>query len=117
MYSNIITLVLSVITGLLILYLIVSILDRASGSIDDTMEDYNIGPTREEYLRKYDTSLLIEEILQEYEQLGIKLPLDILEELEFYNFKDRDEAINFIENQRIHWKYENMKKYRKNLFK
>ena len=45
-----------------------------------------------------------------YEQSNIRLPSDILEELSINHFYSLDETIDFIENQRSHWKLENTKK-------
>lgn len=49
--------------------------------------------------------------LDVYERAGIKIPLDIIEELSFIDpLKTKEEAINYIENQRANWKLENSKK-------
>lgn len=56
------------------------------------------------------------DIIELYNKMGIKLPLDIIEELEYNNFSNELDIIAYIENQRIHWKYECMKKFKKDLF-
>lgn len=56
------------------------------------------------------------DVIELYNKMGIKLPLDILEELEYNNFSNELDIIAYIENQRIHWKYECMKKFKKDLF-
>lgn len=55
-------------------------------------------------------SPLVDTALDIYEQSMIKLPLDIIEELSYSEFKDVDEVIKFIEMQRVNWKFENQKK-------
>lgn len=55
-------------------------------------------------------SPLVDTALDIYEQSMIKLPLDIIEELSYTEFKNVDEVIKFIEMQRVNWKFENQKK-------
>ncbi|QOR56299.1 GP16.7-like replication protein [Bacillus phage DLc1] len=45
-----------------------------------------------------------EEALNKYEYYGIRLPIDIVEELAYSNCVTYHSAINFIENQRKVWK-------------
>ena len=52
----------------------------------------------------------INKVLQEYERSGIKIPLDIVEELNYNNFDSEDQIKNFIQVQRNNWKLENNKK-------
>ncbi|QHJ75884.1 hypothetical protein [Bacillus phage SRT01hs] len=52
-----------------------------------------------------------EEALEVYERLGIKIPLDIIEELTYLNgFRTKDEVMSYIETMRNNWKQENSKK-------
>ena len=53
-------------------------------------------------------------VIDLYYKINIRLPYDILEELTFYNSKDKKEIFQFIELQRNHWKLENSKKMYKN---
>lgn len=59
---------------------------------------------------KYKLSDTIEVVLTTYDQSGIRLPLDIIEELDYLNLTTESEITAYIESQRIHWKYECMKK-------
>lgn len=59
---------------------------------------------------KYELSDTIEKVLNTYDQSGIRLPLDIIEELDYLNLTSEVEITEYIESQRIHWKYECMKK-------
>ncbi len=59
---------------------------------------------------KYELSDAIEKVLTTYDQSGIRLPLDIIEELDYLNLTSEAEITAYIESQRIHWKYECMKK-------
>lgn len=52
----------------------------------------------------------INKVLQDYERVGIKIPLDIIEELNYHNFDSEDQIKNFIQVQRNNWKLENNKK-------
>lgn len=64
---------------------------------------------------KKELSLNIITVLKIYEVSGIKLPFDIIEELEYLNIDSKTEIYSFIENQRQHWKLENTKKPYKKL--
>lgn len=48
--------------------------------------------------------------LDEYDRAGIRIPLDIIEDLSGENFTDKEEAIKLIEMHRTNWKFENQKK-------
>ena len=50
-------------------------------------------------------------IITKYERLGIAIPYDILEDIQFMTFNNDKEMIEYIENQRVKWKYECMKKF------
>lgn|SRR5699024_1088145 len=59
-------------------------------------------------------TIVVNEVLNIYEESNIKIPLDIIEELQFMNFSNEKQVFEYIENQRNHWKLENNKKpYRK----
>jgi len=45
-----------------------------------------------------------EEALELYEKLGIRIPVDIVEELSYSNYVTYNNAVNFIETQRKIWK-------------
>lgn len=65
-------------------------------------------------VKKIDPSTNLTEIfneaLDEYDRAGIRIPVDIIEDLQHEEFKSVDEAIQSIENQRTNWKLENQKK-------
>lgn len=50
------------------------------------------------------------EVLDKYERSNIRIPADILEELPYLTKLDEDETLEYIEQQRQHWKLENGKK-------
>jgi hypothetical protein len=50
------------------------------------------------------------EILDIYENAGIRIPVDILEDLQNMKLTNTKDIFNFIEIQRRYWKLENMKK-------
>lgn len=52
----------------------------------------------------------VEEVLMYYYEIGVKLPFDILEELQFINLEDKALIFDRIELMRQHWKLENSKK-------
>ena len=53
-------------------------------------------------------------ILDIYQESGIRIPVDILEELSYMRFTEEKDTFNYIENQRHFWTLENRKKpYRK----
>lgn len=65
------------------------------------------------YAKQYGTFQVehYREALDVYERSGIKLPLDIIEELTFVDFlKTKEDVMDYIENQRSNWKLENSKK-------
>ena len=64
--------------------------------------------------RSNNFTIVVNEVLNIYEESNIKIPLDIIEELQFINLSDEKQVFEYIENQRNHWKLENNKKpYRK----
>ena len=66
------------------------------------------------YNRGNNLSNVVNEVLDIYEQSNIKIPLDIIEELQYMSLSDEKQVFEYIENQRNHWKLENNKKpYRK----
>jgi len=60
--------------------------------------------------RKSNLSNIVNQVLDIYEQSNIKIPIDIIEELQFINLIDDKQVFDYIENQRNHWKLENNKK-------
>ncbi|CAC21541.1 GP16.7-like replication protein [Bacillus phage GA1] len=65
------------------------------------------------YAREYGGTQVqhYKEALDEYEKSGIKIPLDIIEEITFIdNLRTKEEVMNYIENHRANWKLENSKK-------
>ena len=60
--------------------------------------------------RKSNLSNVVNEVLDIYEKSNIKIPLDIIEELQYINLTDKKQVFDYIENQRNHWKLENNKK-------
>lgn len=54
------------------------------------------------------------QVLDEYEHQGIKIPVDIIDDLVFMNIDDKERLYLFIENQRKNWKNEHMKRFTKN---
>lgn len=60
--------------------------------------------------RTSNLSNVVNEVLDIYDQSNIKLPLDIIEELQYANLSTDKQVYDYIENQRNHWKLENNKK-------
>lgn len=52
-----------------------------------------------------------ERVLDEYDRQGIKIPIDIIDDIVGLNIIDRNELYTFIENQRKNWKNEHMKRF------
>lgn len=69
-------------------------------------------------VKKYDKTMQLQEVTLEvldiYEQSGIKIQADILEDLSHEVFYSKKDVYNFIENQRRNWKQENTKQPYKN---
>ena len=55
----------------------------------------------------------LDKALDEYDQLGIRIPADIIEDLSTQQFNSVDHAIKRIELHRNNWKVENSKKFRR----
>ena len=53
---------------------------------------------------------VLDQVLQRYFDLNIRIPLDIIEEAARLTFTDESEVIAYIEQQRNHWKLECQKK-------
>lgn len=49
-------------------------------------------------------------VLNHYEQSNIRIPVEIIEDLQYMDLLDEQEIHKFIENQRLYWKLENTKK-------
>ena len=54
--------------------------------------------------------LVLDQVLQRYFDLNIRIPLDIIEEAARLTWTDESEVIAYIEQQRNHWKLECQKK-------
>ena len=54
--------------------------------------------------------LVLDQVLQRYFDLNIRIPLDIIEEAARLTWTDETEVIAYIEQQRNHWKLECQKK-------
>ena len=54
--------------------------------------------------------LVLDNVLQRYFDLNIRIPLDIIEEAARITWTDESEVIAYIEQQRNHWKLECQKK-------
>lgn len=54
--------------------------------------------------------LVLDQVLQRYFDLNIRIPLDIIEEAARWTWEDESEVIAYIEQQRNHWKLECQKK-------
>ena len=54
--------------------------------------------------------IMVNEVLNVYDQSNIKIPADILEDITVITFENAKEEFDFIENQRYYWKLENTKK-------
>ena len=54
--------------------------------------------------------LVLDQVLQRYFDLNIRIPLDIIEEAARLTWTDEAEVIAYIEQQRNHWKLECQKK-------
>lgn len=53
---------------------------------------------------------VLDQVLQRYFELNIRIPLDIIEEAARMTWTDESEVIAYIEQQRNHWKLECQKK-------
>ena len=53
---------------------------------------------------------VLDQVLQRYFDLNIRIPLDIIEEAARMTWEDESEVIAYIEQQRNHWKLECQKK-------
>lgn len=53
-----------------------------------------------------------EKILKQYHSQNIKIPFDIIEELDYQTYTEPCDIIEFIESQRYNWKLENQKKFK-----
>ena len=53
---------------------------------------------------------VLDQVLQKYFDLNIRIPLDIIEEAARLTWTDENEVIAYIEQQRNHWKLECQKK-------
>ncbi|URQ05135.1 DNA-binding protein [Bacillus phage Sarmo] len=65
------------------------------------------------YAREYGGTQVehYKEALDEYEKSGIKLPLDIIEELTFVDYlRTKEDVMTYVETHRANWKLENSKK-------
>ena len=54
--------------------------------------------------------MVLDQVLQRYFDLNIRIPLDIIEEAARLTWTDESEVIAYIEQQRNHWKLECQKK-------
>ena len=54
--------------------------------------------------------MVLDQVLQRYFDLNIRIPLDIIEEAARLTWTDESEVISYIEQQRNHWKLECQKK-------
>ena len=54
--------------------------------------------------------MVLDQVLQRYFDLNIRIPLDIIEEAARLTWNDETEVIAYIEQQRNHWKLECQKK-------
>ena len=54
--------------------------------------------------------MVLDQVLQRYFDLNIRIPLDIIEEAARLTWTDETEVIAYIEQQRNHWKLECQKK-------
>ena len=52
----------------------------------------------------------VNQVLDLYDEVNIKIPLDIIEDLAHASLTTTSEVSDYIENQRLHWKLENSKK-------
>lgn len=55
-------------------------------------------------------SEVMNQVLDTYDRQGIRVPLDIIEDLQHTEFNSVQSCINAIEQQRYNWKLENGKK-------
>lgn len=60
--------------------------------------------------RKSNLSNVVNEVLNIYEESNIRIPLDIIEELQYMNLTNEKQVYEYIENQRNFWTLENRKK-------
>lgn len=96
---------------MLLVYIIAILFIYVKRKLNDT-NDYSVYNDRP-LLRLNDD---IQNIISLYEKMGIMLPYDIIEELDYHNFHSEVDIIAFIENKRNHWKLECSKKMKKDLF-
>ena len=60
--------------------------------------------------RKTNLTITQTQVLDNYEKSNIRIPIEIIEDLEYNRITDKKEIEKFIENQRYYWKLENTKK-------
>lgn len=60
--------------------------------------------------RESNLSNVVSKVLDIYEESSIRIPLDIIEELQFIQLSDEKQVFDYIENQRNIWVFENRKK-------
>ena len=48
--------------------------------------------------------------LEQYDRQGIRIPIDIIEDLQYEQFESIDDCMKSVEQQRHNWKLENSKK-------
>lgn len=75
------------------------ILSNLENQIQNKTVDRSVGLTKAE-----------NRVLDTYDQTGIKIPADIIEDLSYNNFDNEKDMYAFVENQRHFWKMENGKK-------
>lgn len=56
------------------------------------------------------TSEAVNNVLNKYDYMNIRVPKDIIEDVTYYGFTDEKQIFEYIESQRQHWKLENNKK-------
>lgn len=110
--DNTILLGLGFIVAMLLLKLVVTGIESLITKSHPTIEEIEEDTLRVMNQPTQSTTMspLVDTALDIYEESMIKLPLDIIEELSYTEFKNVDEVIKFIEMQRVNWKFENQKK-------
>ena len=83
---------------------------RLSRLIRNTTQTIETEKIEARIIKETSFPIHINAVLDIYDDANIKLPLDIIEDLDYMNLETAKEAYDYIENQRLHWKLENTKK-------
>lgn len=97
-----------IVAGSIVLgFIIVFIYDKFNPPDEEIEEEHHEPIIRDRITNLTNTQ---NEVLDIYRMSNIKIPVEIIEDLDYYNITDKKEVFEFIESQRYSWKLENGKK-------